>query len=116
MATGQIIYSTKQMDVSGCAYQYSNITKPDPTFDEMEKSIHHISYLYFTLFGTIVSCTVGSLVSLLSNHVDSEPIDPKLLAPFIRRFIEKHTKPQEKYPLNSPVQSENINMDIHQPE
>ncbi|XP_021706833.1 sodium-coupled monocarboxylate transporter 1 isoform X2 [Aedes aegypti] len=116
MATGQIIYSTKQMDVSGCLYQYSNVTKPDPTFDEMEKSIHHISYLYFTLFGTIVSCTVGSLVSLLSNHVDSEPIDPKLLAPFIRRFIEKHTKPQEKYPLNSPVQSENINMDIHQPE
>ncbi|KXJ69434.1 hypothetical protein RP20_CCG027050 [Aedes albopictus] len=116
MATGQIIYSTKQMDVSGCTYLYTNSSKPDPTFDEMEKSIHHISYLYFTLFGTIISCTVGSVVSFCNKDADVEPIDPKLLAPFIRKFMEFGVESQEKYPLNNLAPSENTHLDIRQPE
>ncbi|XP_065080208.1 sodium-coupled monocarboxylate transporter 1-like isoform X2 [Ochlerotatus camptorhynchus] len=116
LATGEIIYSTKDVNVSGCSYQFTNTSKPAPTFDDMEKSLHHISYQYFTLFGTIVSCTVGSLVSIIRGSYDREPIDPKLVAPFIRRFMVRETNTPEKYPLNEIMKDECKNCNVNQPE
>ncbi|XP_058447771.1 sodium-coupled monocarboxylate transporter 1-like isoform X2 [Malaya genurostris] len=100
IATGQVVYSTKTVDVSGCSYQYANVTKPEPTFDELEKSLHHVSYLYFTLFGTVVTCTVGSLVSLLKDWNNKSKPDPKLLAPFVRQYVTPLTNPAEQKLLN----------------
>lgn len=116
LATGEIIYSTKDVDVSGCTYQFTNTSKPAATFDDLEKSLHHISYQYFTLFGTIISCTVGSLVSIIRGNSDREPIDPKLVAPFIRRFIVREAKTPEKYPLNEIMKGECKDLNINQPE
>ncbi|XP_055643090.1 sodium-coupled monocarboxylate transporter 1-like isoform X2 [Toxorhynchites rutilus septentrionalis] len=116
IATGEVIYRTKEVITSGCHYQFVNVTKPDPTFDDMEKSLHHISYLYFTLFGTIVSCTVGTLTSVVKRKTTSEKIDPQLLAPFIRNFLAEQTQRDEEFPLSCTTIKNDININIHQPE
>ncbi|XP_055547211.1 sodium-coupled monocarboxylate transporter 1-like isoform X2 [Wyeomyia smithii] len=116
LATGEIIYSSKAVTVSGCTYQFTSSANPEPTFDEMEKSLHHVSYLYFTLFGTCVSCTVGSIISVLQKKDDSNQKDSKLFAPFIRRFVSKKTKKAEQTPLNEYPLNNKTNEDIRQPE
>lgn len=116
LATGVIVYSSKEVDVSGCTYQYTRTDKLEPTFDDMEKSLHHVSYLYFTLFGTIVSCTVGSAMSFLLRKTGGNQTDSKLLAPFIRKFLVNRTEKVEQTPLNEFSFGNNANVDIRQPE
>lgn len=116
LATGEIIYTTKNVSTVGCTYQYENTTRPEPTFDEMEKSFHHISYLYFTLFGTFVSCLVGSVVSLLKKRKDDEPLNQQLLAPFIRKYLGEKCEPAGTIELTETMLEKTIINDIHRPE
>ncbi|XP_055604763.1 uncharacterized protein LOC129752995 [Uranotaenia lowii] len=121
MAAELIVYSTKQVNITGCTYEYVNSTSPEVTFEEMEKSLHHISYLYFTLFGASISCLVGSLVSLIksgSTKKHFEQLDPQLLAPFIRKFLPDHTKTYGAVSVNSdkPTPESMPSNDLNQPE
>lgn len=53
--------------------------------------IYRLSYLWYTLMGTFVAIFVGMLISFTTKPNDPRDVDPKLLAPFIRKWI----KPRE---------------------
>uniref|UniRef100_A0A8D8JSS7 Sodium-coupled monocarboxylate transporter 1 n=2 Tax=Culex pipiens TaxID=7175 RepID=A0A8D8JSS7_CULPI len=116
LATGEIVYTSKNVSIAGCTYQFENTTFPEPTFDEMEKSFHHISYLYFTLFGTFVSCLVGSVVSLVKKSENEEPLNQQLLAPFIRKYLTEKCQPAEHVELTETMLEKTVHNDIHRPE
>lgn len=44
-----------------------------------------MSYMYYSVFGSIVTVVVGSIVSLLSN---SKAYDPTLVHPMVSRFVK----------------------------
>uniref|UniRef100_A0A8W7P196 Sodium-coupled monocarboxylate transporter 1 n=1 Tax=Anopheles coluzzii TaxID=1518534 RepID=A0A8W7P196_ANOCL len=104
IAAGSRTFDTKPVSVAECGYEVRYNTSihsifmdadtpieqeyPDSELEKMETSIYHISYMYFTLFGMSVTCVAGTVVSLLSNLCGrdrDQPIDPKLLAPCIRK-------------------------------
>uniref|UniRef100_A0A182XVS4 Sodium-coupled monocarboxylate transporter 1 n=1 Tax=Anopheles stephensi TaxID=30069 RepID=A0A182XVS4_ANOST len=93
IASGRRTFDVKPVSVDDCSYEFaynSTLTETKQGEQELEqigKSIYHISYMYFTLFGMIVTCLAGTVVSLLSNargRGRHGTIDPKLLAPCIR--------------------------------
>ena len=94
IASGSRSFDTKPVSVEDCPYDYERnatmgLTEDDSELGQLEKSIYHMSYMYFTLFGTSVTCLTGTVVSLLTKLCGSDrdqPIDPKLLAPCIRRI------------------------------
>lgn len=48
--------------------------------------VYTVSYLYYNTIGTVVGVVVGLAVSTLSAATP-RPVDPKLLAPFVRKFV-----------------------------
>uniref|UniRef100_A0A182Q1N6 Sodium-coupled monocarboxylate transporter 1 n=1 Tax=Anopheles farauti TaxID=69004 RepID=A0A182Q1N6_9DIPT len=92
IASGSRTFDTKPVSVDDCPYEHGyNMTMgrldADTELEQVEKSIYHMSYMYFTLFGTSVTCLSGTVISLLtklSGTARQQPIDPKLLAPCIR--------------------------------
>jgi hypothetical protein len=48
-----------------------------------------MSYLWYTLLGSIVSMSVALVISLFTNPTDPAALDPKLVSPVIRRFLPK---------------------------
>ncbi|XP_050069944.1 sodium-coupled monocarboxylate transporter 1-like [Anopheles maculipalpis] len=94
IASGSRTFDTKPVSVEDCPYDYAynstaGVTEMESELEQVEKSIYHMSYMYFTLFGTSVTCLAGTVVSFLSKLRGSDrpkSIDPKLLAPFIRRM------------------------------
>uniref|UniRef100_A0A182PQR3 Sodium-coupled monocarboxylate transporter 1 n=1 Tax=Anopheles epiroticus TaxID=199890 RepID=A0A182PQR3_9DIPT len=93
IATGSRSFGTKPVSVAECSYNFSynntaDQVQPDSGFEEVEKSIYHISYMYFTLFGMSVTCLAGTVISMITKFCSDnqdQPVDPKLLAPCIRR-------------------------------
>jgi hypothetical protein len=51
--------------------------------------LYRMSYLWYTLLGTIVSMTVALIASFFMNPIDPSSLDPALLSPVIRRFLPK---------------------------
>ncbi|XP_053669659.1 sodium-coupled monocarboxylate transporter 1-like [Anopheles nili] len=97
IASGSRTFDTKPTSVEDCPYEFAfNATAGQVTseteLEQVEKSIYHMSYMYFTLFGTSVTCLTGTVISLLAKLAGGEqqrPIDPKLLAPCIRKMKPK---------------------------
>lgn len=54
----------------------------DPDFE-----IYHISYLWYTLVGALVTIVVALVVSFLTKANKPKDMNPMLLAPFVRRMI-----------------------------
>lgn len=48
-------------------------------------TIYTVSYFHYSTIGTLVGIVIGLAVSLL--FPTDEPVDPKLLTPFIRKFM-----------------------------
>nr|CAH7758366.1 unnamed protein product [Callosobruchus chinensis] len=60
-----------------------------------DASIYRISYLWYTLVGVTLAIFVGLIVSFLTTLQNSSEVDPKLLAPFIRKFIKSRKYTQK---------------------
>lgn len=56
------------------------------------ESFVNMSYMYYSVFGSIVTITVGIIVSLCTT---SEEYDRKLIHPFISRQTESVEKPNK---------------------
>lgn len=54
-----------------------------------------MSYLWYCLIGTFVALFVGLVVSFLTKPQNPHDIDPKLLAPFVRRLIGSRKYPNQ---------------------
>ena len=111
MALGNMKFEYKPMSVSGCRYNFTlnNETTPNnyvtptaPTIigEPEKKQIYHISYLYYSLLGALIAISASFVLSVGFCFQDPTEVDPKLLAPFIRKFIKsdlsKHKTPKKK--------------------
>lgn len=56
-------------------------------------ALFRLSYLWYTLTGALVTITVSLVVSIISSE-KIEKLDPKLVAPFIRKYL-RSTKTTE---------------------
>lgn len=57
--------------------------------DSSVSLLYRISYMYYTLLGTLVGLTVGVVVSLLTAKPDPCTLDPKLFYHRVHRFLPK---------------------------
>jgi len=101
MALGHMAFSTKPTSVDGCTY---NFTIAHPALEtplnvdddgEAEKAIYHISYLYYTLLGSTIVITTSFLFSFIFGFQDSTEVDPRLLVPFMRKYIKSQQPPNK---------------------
>ena len=63
--------------------------------------LYRMSYLWYTLLGSIVSMVVALIASFFTNPTDPASLDPALLSPVIRRFLPKKE-----------VQKQDVNMSL----
>lgn len=62
---------------------------------EPDFTIYHISYLWYTLLGALITISVSTIVSAISGFNDPRKMDPKLFAPFVRRYLKLELKREE---------------------
>ncbi|XP_055547206.1 sodium-coupled monocarboxylate transporter 1-like isoform X1 [Wyeomyia smithii] len=96
IALGEIVFAEKPVTVAGCAYDFTPLNKTssfpaDSSQMTVEKSFHHVSFLYYTMIGSLVPTIIGYLFSVvMSFTIGYRPedmyIDPLLLAPFLRKY------------------------------
>ncbi|XP_052890854.1 sodium-coupled monocarboxylate transporter 1-like [Anopheles moucheti] len=93
IALGNKTFDTKPVSVEECPYDISYINvstiNGEKELDDIGSPIYHISYMYFTLFGMSVTCLAGTVISLLSKRLCKgrrQTVNPKLLAPCIRKI------------------------------
>lgn len=53
-----------------------------------EKGVHHISFMYYTLAGFLVTGVATLVSSLFFGFNDTSAVDRNLIAPFIHKFME----------------------------
>ncbi|PNF28804.1 Sodium-coupled monocarboxylate transporter 1 [Cryptotermes secundus] len=100
IAAGDINFQTKPVSVEGCTYDFVtpapaviNSTM-EPHKDEVF-ALYRMSYLWYTLLGTMVSMSVALIASVFTNPTDPASLDPRLLSPVIRRFLPKKNVKQQ---------------------
>ncbi|XP_058447773.1 sodium-coupled monocarboxylate transporter 1-like [Malaya genurostris] len=86
IASKEIINTTKPVSVEGCSYEFDEIVETVEHPTSFNKSLHHVSFLYYALIGATVT-SVSSLVgaSFLGRQ-NTEDLNPLLVAPFLRKF------------------------------
>lgn len=63
-----------------------------PPFRPFLESFVNMSYMYYSVFGSIVCITVGCIVSLFTY---TESYDSKLIHPIFSRFVDSETSISE---------------------
>ncbi|BES94953.1 Sodium:solute symporter family [Nesidiocoris tenuis] len=98
IAQGKIFYPKKPVSTEGCALSFNvseplvELIKPSEMADVFW--VLRLSYLYYTLIGTMVVLLVGNIVSYLTGPTDVKTLNKDLLAPFVQKYFYK-TIPQE---------------------
>lgn len=96
IANNVLTFATKPTSIDGCTYTFfnnlttiSNGTNVHDFVADTSKPLHHMSYLYYTAFGAIVSIVVAQVATLILGKQNPHDIDRLLVAPMIRRFLDK---------------------------
>ena len=105
MALGNMQFEYKPLSVSGCGYNFTlsdettfeNLTTTTaPTTEEPDnKQIYHISYLYYTLLGSLIVVTTSFILSFVFGFEDPTEVDSRLLAPFLRKYFHSKSNKQQ---------------------
>lgn len=107
LASGELSFVTKPVDTRGCSYTFvatdplSMLSINDTEVLVMEETIepefaiYHISFMWYTLFGAIITIVVSLIVSFIVGANNPRDIDPKLLAPFVRKLLGNDVKCEE---------------------
>ncbi|KAJ8955548.1 hypothetical protein NQ318_001378 [Aromia moschata] len=101
IVSGDLTFPEKPVSTSGCHYLFTPKQSPssnihfdpsvnitDITHTDERFMIYRLSYLWYTLIGTFVATFVGLLVSSFTKLQDPRDVDPRLLAPFVRKLIK----------------------------
>ncbi|KAF7274688.1 hypothetical protein GWI33_012641 [Rhynchophorus ferrugineus] len=101
IASGDLTFPEKPITTEGCHYSFSpkqsslvnmkfapSVNVTDVTHTDEKYMIYRLSYLWYTLMGAFVAIFIGMLVSFMTKPNDPRDVDPKLLAPFIRKWIK----------------------------
>lgn len=100
--SGELVHETKPTSIEGCSYIFDinnssiSTTTPAPTSDADESfQLHHISYFYFAALASATTVIVAFVATLIFRDSDPNTVDPKLLAPFMRKYFH-HDFPPDK--------------------
>lgn len=109
MALGNMKFDFKPLSVDGCDYNFTVIenTRQDDfattgstiASDDHEKHIYHISYLYYCLMGSTIVAVTSFLLSFIFGFQDPTDVDSRLLAPFMRKYINSKNSKQQKFKI-----------------
>ncbi|XP_049538628.1 sodium-coupled monocarboxylate transporter 1-like isoform X2 [Anopheles darlingi] len=111
IAAKEMTFPTKPVSVAGCEYDFefppaynATVGLPSPSVHANAKSLHHVSFLFYTFIGAAVTLTIGSLTASILRGQQSNKVDPLLLAPFVRRaYFPEHL------PITSAVSLQKFN-------
>ena len=96
IALGNIKFDTKPLVTDGCTYNFTlpEITSSNiPLFsDNHEKHIYEISYLYYTPLSSGIVIVASIILSFIFGFQDPKEVDPRLLAPFMRKYVSKKSE------------------------
>lgn len=102
MALGHMNFEYKPLSVAGCDYNftmadgtdYDSTTESIISETDHEKHIYQVSYLYYTLIGSMIVVITSIAFSFVFGFEDSSSVDPRLLAPFLRKYIKSTSRKQ----------------------
>uniref|UniRef100_A0A675B390 Sodium/solute symporter n=1 Tax=Anopheles darlingi TaxID=43151 RepID=A0A675B390_ANODA len=111
IAAKEMTFPTKPVSVAGCEYDFefppgynATVGLSSPSVHANAKSLHHVSFLFYTFIGAVVTLTIGSLTASILRGQQSNKVDPLLLAPFVRRaYFPEHL------PITSAVSLQKFN-------
>ncbi|ALC48597.1 CG9657 [Drosophila busckii] len=102
LVSGDLVYQRKPYSTLGCNYTFDGVRAnfsslpPDGVYTSSAAAapfqLYRISYLYFTLFGALVTIIVALLTSLLLRESKLQSLDTRLLTPFVRRWVERQRR------------------------
>ncbi|XP_040153640.1 sodium-coupled monocarboxylate transporter 1-like [Anopheles arabiensis] len=98
VAAREMPIPAKPVSVEGCEYEFelppgynTSTTLPTPP---VEKSIHHVSYLYYTFIGAATTVLIGSISAAILRRQQPSKLDPLLVAPFVRKIYFPQSIPR----------------------
>lgn len=85
-----ISYSNLPMTIENCPDPLNETTEenvtPAPVDPENEPMIlYRLTFLFFTMFGTLITVVIGLITSFSVGEADSSKVDPDHVTPVIRR-------------------------------
>nr|CAD7449788.1 unnamed protein product [Timema bartmani] len=89
IARKQITFPTKPVSIEGCLHLVNITMDPVPTSREDVFFLYRMSYLWYSIIGTLTAIIVGLIVSFMTGPRDPRSIDPDLLSPVIHRFLPR---------------------------
>lgn len=111
IVSGYIDPTIKPTSVEGCDYTWDNssylsqqyLTTTTMTTTASANSTpdsKQLSFYYYSLFGMLITISVSNIASLLiERNKDWEPIDPRLLAPMVRKLFNGYTRKETEMKL-----------------
>lgn len=88
IANGLMSFEEKPTSVEGCDYNFTRIENSTPSTASFEPKFHHISYLYYTPLGSIITGLAAFLFSCCFGFENPDNVDPQLLAPVMRKYFK----------------------------
>ncbi|CAH1183378.1 unnamed protein product [Phaedon cochleariae] len=99
ISSGDLTFPEKPVSTEGCHYHFTPkssismsftpaLNMSDVTHTDEKYMIYRLSYLWYCLIGTLVAMFVALIVSYFTGPMKPEDVDPKLLAPFVRKLIQ----------------------------
>ncbi|XP_029732697.1 sodium-coupled monocarboxylate transporter 1-like [Aedes albopictus] len=104
IATGELQFESKPVDTQGCSYHFIpsepmsmlaiNVTAPPQQSvpSEPEFALYHISYLWYTLMGALITIVIAVIVSFLVGPNKPDEMDSKLFSPFVARILDRRRR------------------------
>lgn len=100
IVSGELSFVQKPVHTFGCEYTYlvaesasmlavNATTEAAPlpeSFDDEAFALYHLSYLWYTLFGAVITITVSLIASFILGPNKPSKLRPELLAPFVRKL------------------------------
>lgn len=112
IALGNIKFDTKPLVTDGCTYNFTltetSSNMPPLSDEDREKHIYDISYLYYTPLGSGMVVIASIILSFIFGFQDPKEVDPRLLAPFMRKYFSKKSEQQSNY-----IDSQGKNVLVH---
>jgi Na+/proline symporter len=94
IALGNIKFPMKPLFTDGCSYNFTlpETTSKIPVLENDGKHFYEISYLYYALVGSSMVVVIAFLMSFIFGFQDPTEVDARLLAPFLRKYINSKSK------------------------
>ncbi|XP_023305229.2 sodium-coupled monocarboxylate transporter 2-like [Lucilia cuprina] len=92
-AMGVLKFPTKPVSIEGCTYEFEALNKTILSTTEPSSGsapLHHVSFLWYSAIGAVITISVSLLSTLFYGRQDSSEVDPKLITPVLRKYMNKY--------------------------